>query len=63
MSADKQKRIAELRRELDTLELEELNAKKARLFERIKDLGREDMQLLREMLSLRIAELYDGDDE
>lgn len=63
MSVDNQKRIAELKQEIAKLEVEEDSSRRARLGALYKDMSREDMKLLREMLNNRIAETYDGDDE
>ena len=56
-------RIADLKKELATLEAEKLAKFKLYLWSKVTRLNREEMIVLRNMMNDRIRETYDGDDE
>ena len=55
--------IAELKKELEKLELEEKCQKNRELMMLVFHLDRGDMMQLRDLMNIKIAETYDPDDE
>jgi len=56
-------RIADLKKELETLEAETLAKFKLYLWSNVTGLNRDEMIVLRDMMSRHIVATYDGDDE